>query len=274
MLFNRLAGILALSFGLVGVTGCAAGAYCVWLVWSRLDRANGKFFDAIDRGLGAVQDRVPVVQQRVKDAKFTTAEITDAVRGWAGKKIQERIVTQLEIEGRVETLSGQLQAAALRLDASTEAVLDVRQVIELGQSLGASVDPASTDEVLDQLALLRGKVQQAQQTVDEVRRFAAPGEGESLEDRLVRVAGLLARILLTLSDADRRLDDFAARLSEVRADARQLKERTSRYLLLGSVACYALLNTSQHERKWCGARFTGKPRRFDYPPLSLFLGGI
>jgi len=241
MLFNRLAGILALSFGLVGVAGCAAGAYCVWLVWSRLDRANGKFFDAIDRGLGAVQDRVPVVQQRVKDAKFTTAEITDAVRGWAGKKIQERIVTQLEIERRVETLSGQLQAAALRLDASTEAVLDVRQVIELGQSLGASVDPASTDEVLDQLALLRGKVQQAQQTVDEVRRFAAPGEGESLEDRLVRVAGLLARILLTLSDADRRLDDFAARLSEVRADTRQLKERTSRYLLLGSVACYALL---------------------------------
>src|SRR5262245_58908450 len=30
------------------------------------------------------------------------------------------------------------------------------------------------------------------------------------------------------------------------------------------------LNTSQQERKWCGARFTGKPRRFDYPALSHF----
>src|SRR5438105_794586 len=117
MFMNRVAGILAVVLGVLGVAGCAAGAYCVWLVASRLDRANDTVFEAIDRGLGAVQDRVPVVQQRVRDSKVTTAEITEAVRGWAGKKVQDRVVSELEIERRVEKLSGQLQAADLRLEA-------------------------------------------------------------------------------------------------------------------------------------------------------------
>src|SRR5262245_65913206 len=117
MLFNRLAGILALSFGLVGVTGCAAGAYCVWLVWSRLDRANGKFFDAIDRGLGAVQDRVPVVQQRVQDAKFTTAAVTDAVRGWAGYTRSAPRGTRVAPAGGVGRARGRLAAAWRGWDA-------------------------------------------------------------------------------------------------------------------------------------------------------------
>lgn len=241
MFFHRAAGLLALAFGLVGVAGCAAGAYGVRLSWSRLDRANAKVFDAIDRGLGAVQDQVPTLRERVEDSKVTTAEITEAVQAWAAKKVRNQVVSELEVELRVERLAGHLQAAELRLDASTEAVLDVRRVIELGQSLGAGVDPASTDEMLELLAALRGEVHQAQQAVDEVRRFATPGPGESITDKLARVAKVLARILLTLSDVDRRLNQFAARLSDARADARQQKEQTTRYLLWGSVVCYGLL---------------------------------
>src|SRR5688572_12293027 len=102
----RVAAILALAFGVVGVAGCAAGTYGVWLVWSRLDRANDKVFEVVDRGLGVVQDRVPVVQQRVSDSKVATADITEAVREWATKKAQDRIISQLQIEGRAEKLSG------------------------------------------------------------------------------------------------------------------------------------------------------------------------
>ena len=114
-------------------------------------------------------------------------------------------------------------------------------MIELGQSLGARVDPTSMNELLELLAVLRGKVQEAEQAVEEVRQFATPDPGEAIEDRLARVAKVLARVLLTLSDIDRRLDRFAARLTEVRAEARQLKERTSRYILWGSVVGYGLL---------------------------------
>jgi hypothetical protein len=241
MLFHRASAILALALGVVGVAGCAAAAYGVWLVASRLHRANDQVFDAIDRGLGSVQDRLPLVQQRVRDSKITTAEITEAVGAWTAKKVQDRIVSQLEIESRTEKLSAQLQAAELRLDASTEVVLDVRRVIELGQNLGARVDPASTDEVLGLLASLRGTAQQAEQAVDGVRRFATPAAGESVEDRLARVAKVLARILLTLVEVDRRLDEFATRLAEVRGAARQSRARTSNYITLWSVVCYGLL---------------------------------
>jgi len=241
MLFHRVAAVLILALGVIGVAVCAAGAYGVWLMGSRLDRANDKVFDAVDRGLGVVEDRVPVVRQRVKDSKVTTSEITDAVRGWAGKAAQDRIASQLEIESRAEKLSGHLRAADLRLEASADAVRDVRQMLELGQSLGARVDPTSTDAVLEMLAAVRGTVQQAERAVDGVRGLASPGGGESVEDRLSRVATVSARVLLTLSEVDRRLDDLAARLSEIRAAARQLQATTSHDIVLASAVCYGLL---------------------------------
>lgn len=190
---------------------------------------------------GAVEDRVPAVQRRVKNAKITTGEITDAVQTWATKKVRDRVVLELDVESRVERLSGHLQTVDVRLEASTASVLEVRRVIELGQSLGSRVDPSSTDVLLELLALLRGEVREAEQAVDEVRNFATPAPGETIEGRLLRVAKVLARILVTLSNVDRRIDHFAAKLSEVRAEAWQLKERTSRYILLGSVVCYGIL---------------------------------
>jgi hypothetical protein len=190
--------------------------------------------------LEAVEGRVPVVRKRVRESKVTTEELTAGVREWAATKAQDRVVERLEIERRTEKLSGQLRVVDLRLEASTEAVRDVRRVLDLAQGLGARVDPASTDEVLELLASLRGSVQQAEGAVDGVRGFATPG-GESVGDRLTRVAKLLARILLTLSEVDRRLDDLAARLAAARADARQLKTRTSTAIVLGAGVCYGLL---------------------------------
>ena len=89
MLFRRLVGILALTFGLVGVAACGAGAYGVWLVQSRLNRANDKVFDAADRGLSAVQDRIPIAQERVREAKITTDEVAGASAG--GRQQKRRI---------------------------------------------------------------------------------------------------------------------------------------------------------------------------------------
>jgi hypothetical protein len=241
MFFQRTAAILAMMLGVVGVLGCAAGAYYVWVVSVRLESANDKVFDAIDRALGRVQARLPVVQQRVRDAKVTTSEVAEVVRAWTAKKIEDRVVSKLEIESRVETLAGHLQAADLRLDASTEAVLDLRRVIEFGQTLGAHLDPASTDRVVALLASLQGTLQEAEQTVDQIRSFTNTGPGESFEDRLVRIARLVARIVLTLSDVDQRLEDLTTWVGDLRDNARQLNARTSHYILLGAIVCYVIL---------------------------------
>ena len=240
MFFRRVVGLFALVFGLVGVIACGAGAYGVWRVQSRLNRANDKVFGAVDRGLATVQERIPVAQQRVRQAKLTTDEITEGLRGWATKKAQERVVEKLEIDRRATQLAGQLQAVDLRLEASTMAVRDVRQLLELGQELGASVDPTSTDEVLELLASLRGSLNEAEQTVAEVREFASP-DRESPEERLIRLAKLLVRVLATIADVDSRLDKCSARVSELRAEAQERKERTSTTILRVALVSYGLL---------------------------------
>lgn len=241
MLLKRVAAVLALVFGIAGMAVCLAGAYGVWQVQSRLDRANDRVFDAVDRSLEVVQDRMPIVQQRVKESKITTDEVTGAIREWAAKKSRDRIVSELEIESRVEKLSGHLQAADLRLEASRETVRDVRVLLELAHGLGARANPASTDAVQELLVSLQDKLQQAERALDGVRKFAAAAGDESVEDRRAQVVKLLVRIQLTLGDVDRRLDDFAARLSEAQAEAREAKARTSHFIVWGSVACYGLL---------------------------------
>jgi hypothetical protein len=238
MLVKRVSAMLALAFGMAGMVGCLAGAYAVWLVESRLDRANHRLFDAVDRSLEVVQARMPIVQQQLSEWKVTTTEVGAAVREWGTKKAQDRIVSQLQIGSRVEKLSGHLQAADLRIEASREAVRDVRRVLEVGQGLGVQVNPASTDAVQELLVSLQDTLQQAARAVDGVRKLAIP---DRVEEGQAQVAKLLARILLTLSEVDRRLDHFAARLSEVRTEAQQGRARTSHYIVLGSVVCYGLL---------------------------------
>lgn len=240
MLIRRVIGLVALVFGLVGVVACSAGAYGAWWTQSRLNRANDKVFAAVDRGFLAVQERIPIAKQRVQQAKLTTDEITEALRGWATKKAQERVVAKLEIANRAERLSGHLQAVDLRLDASTMAVRDVRRLLEVGQDLGASVDPAATDDVLALLALLKSTLNETERTVAEVRAFAAPDRA-SPEEQLIRLAQLLVRVLATFVEVDSRLDQCSARLSGLRAEAQQLKERTSTTILRVALVCYGLL---------------------------------
>src|SRR5262245_24245337 len=98
MLLMRLVGLLALALGLVGVTACAAGAYGVWKVQSRLNRANEKVFAAVDHGFAAAQERVPTVQERVKQAKITTDDLSDALRDWTKREARERVTAKLEID--------------------------------------------------------------------------------------------------------------------------------------------------------------------------------
>src|SRR3954463_5900089 len=83
MLLRRGVGILAVALGLAGVSACVASAYAVWRVQARLQRANDLAFDAVDRGLTAVQERVPVVRERVRQSKVTTQDVTTLVRRWA-----------------------------------------------------------------------------------------------------------------------------------------------------------------------------------------------
>jgi hypothetical protein len=84
-------------------------------------------------------------------------------------------------------------------------------------------------------------LQQTEETVDEIRKFAANEEAESEENSSSRVPRLLNRILSTIDEIDTRLDEPVMRLSALQNDARQLKATASAYISLTTIACYALL---------------------------------
>ncbi len=157
------------------------------------------------------------------------------------RRAKEGPVSRLEIENQAEKLAGHFHTADLWLETSAESIQSVQQILELVNSNGALLGPASFEEVLERIASLRSTLQQIEQTVDGIREFAADKEGESEDNRLSRVSKLLGRILATIGEIDTRLENAVTRLSELQIQAGQLKATTSTYILVASVACYVVL---------------------------------
>jgi DNA repair ATPase RecN len=178
---------------------------------------------------------------RVKESKITTTEIGQALRDWGTGTAKERLVSQRDIESRAEKLAEHLEIADSWLETSEESIRSVQQLLELANSIGAPLDPASLEEMLETLTSLRSTLQKTHRTVDGIREFTANKEGESEENRLSRVTRLLGRILVTIGDIDTRLEETATRLSELQTDARQLKDRISNYIMLTVLGGYLVL---------------------------------
>jgi hypothetical protein len=241
MLFRRVAAVFILAFGLLGLAACAAGGYAVWWSEARLQRANDRVFALIDQGLVSVEDRVRRTQQRVEQSRITTSEITQGLQAWASLQAKDRLAARFDLETRTEKLSGQLRAADQWMEASTDSVRDIQQALELARSLGAEVDPASLNEAIVTLAGIRGKLQEAEQSVDEIRGFATAVGGGSDESRVARVLRLLARVVVTITEIAPRLDRLAARIADTRTDAQQGKAKTSAYILWTAIGCTVIL---------------------------------
>jgi DNA repair ATPase RecN len=239
MFLKRVAGLLAIVVGLLGVLACLAGAYTVWRITTRLHDANEKVFTAVDKGLVFAQDRVRSVKKRVERAKITTTEIDQKVRDWAKQAAKERLTAQLEIDIAAEKLARHIVAADAWLETSADSVRNIQEVMALGNSLGASMDPASFDEMLDKIAALRTRVQEAEQTVDQIHDFGASKDDES--SRLARITKLVARTVVTITDVDSLLDRSVNRLGELRTDAAELKGRIDNRITWGSIIGFVIL---------------------------------
>jgi hypothetical protein len=241
MQFKRVIAFLALVLGFLGVVACVAGIYVAWSLGSRIEQANEKVFATLDKGLDAAQDRLRGVQKRVGESKVTAMEIQQYLRDWSKRRAGERLVSHLEIDSRADKLAGRLQTADVWLETSTESIRGIQQVMELGNSLGADMEPASVEEIVAKLASLRSALQQTQRTVEEIREATAARESDSEDTRVSRVTKLVGRTLLALSDIDTRLENSVARLSDMRANARESKARMSNYILLTTIGCSLLL---------------------------------
>ena len=228
--------------GALGVGVCVAAAVVVWLICSRLSQVNDRAFDRIDTALAASRDRVLDAQKRVQESKITTEDVRQGVENWARREATERLTSRLDLENKIGRLASGLQEADRWLEVSGASLQGVQQAMEVADSLGAPADATRLDLLLEKLGALRSQFKQSIETVDAIRaRVDQATEGETLEERISRLAQLALRVVATLSDIDSRLGQFADGIVATQAKGQQLKGRTHSYIVTAQICAMALL---------------------------------
>jgi hypothetical protein len=239
MLLNKILAILALVFGGLGIVVCLAGSYAVWRIGSRLEQTNEHLAELVDNGLSAVQARVAGVQKRVAESRITAQDFANILEEQAKRQIKDQLVVKLELEQRTEGLSKRLDAASHWLDLSSESIRNLQRLVEVGKSLGASLNTSSLNDLLERLATSQKALEQAIQQLQDIRTSVLADESD--ENRRTRIATLLARILVTISDVDDKLGKGVERLEELQTLTRQAKDKVSRDINIATMVGHAIL---------------------------------
>ncbi len=240
--FTRLVHLVTVSIGVLGVAVCIAAGVVVWLTGARLMQANEHVFNRVDVALAAGRDRVLDVQKRVQESKITTEDVRQGVENWARREGSQRLASRPEVDLSVDRLAQGLRQADSWLELSGASLQTVQQALELARALGASADAAVVDPLLERLAALRRQLAQSTETVDAIReRVDRAAEGETLEERISRLAQLALRVVATLSEIDSRLGQFADGFVATQARGRQLEAQTHRYIVMGRIGALLLI---------------------------------
>ena len=195
-----------------------------------------------DKSLAAVKDRILGVQRRVQELKITTDDVVQGLRNWTQKATSERLVRRLAVAEKAEQLAKGLQQADQWLEMSQVAIQGVQQALELGSSMGAPVDDALAEPLLERLASLRSQLQKASEMVAGIRsRAAAIAEGASLEERIHQAVQLALRVVATLGESDSRLGEFADKFSEARTKGQHLKSKTHACIFIAQMGVVLLI---------------------------------
>jgi hypothetical protein len=177
------------------------------------------------------------VQKRVQDSKITTEDVRQGVEDWARREATQRLASRPEVENKVERLALGLRQADVWLEMSGTSIQAVQQAFEL-----ASADATVADPLLERLTDVRGRLKQATETVEAIRdRVVQAAEGESLEERIRRLAELALRVVATLGEIDSRLGQFAERFVTAQARGQERKDRTHNYIVMGKVCALVLI---------------------------------
>ena len=135
-----------------------------------------------------------------------------------------------------------LRQADLWLEMSGASIQGVQQALEIGSSLGAPVDAALVDPLLERLGALRRQLKQSTETIDGIREhLATTAEGKSLEERINQIAQLALRLVATLGEIDSRLGQFADRLADTQTKGQHLKKKTHFYIVTAEICAVLLI---------------------------------
>lgn len=213
---------LALSVGLVGFVVCVAVGVATWFVGARVHLAADEVFGAVDGALAAVERRVVQTHERTESLVLTTQGMEEEVRNWLQAEIPARVGAKIDVEQQAERLAAGLDQVDHWLELAESSVQLVQQALEVGSSLGASIETEPVERLLEELTRIRTQLAEADEPVERIRGWASEaGDEELREERFGQIAQLAVRVTATLGLIDTALERIESRLSEIRTATRQ-----------------------------------------------------
>jgi hypothetical protein len=229
----------SLVLSVLALLACLAGAVGVWVVKGRADRVVTAVFTAADDAFEFMDSRLALVRERVDSSR----EQVDGLAARAQRLQAMDAEPEARAEGEslrfaLDTLVGELHAAEGWLD-SIEAI--ARGVHSAASSLAqsqAQSQNASAGVRAERVAHLASDLAVAINRLDVLRAELL----EMRENRLL-AREFAAMMIAAAADLDtrfanlaRHIDEFAMRVSEVRADSIEADKRVHRWITFTAIA--------------------------------------
>ncbi|MBX3425298.1 MAG: hypothetical protein KF688_06425 [Pirellulales bacterium] len=240
---SRSPGRLALSLlGLAGMIACLVGAGGAWFGKAQLQRAVDGMGARVDESLGRVEGRVERIRKLADEAKLDLQDLEQRLADWSRREAGDRVAERLDLAERSARLADGARQQQSLLAGCRDALLLVHQSLELGARFGLAVDADVVDELLDRLAKLDERLEDAVASATSLgARFGDEGPDVLDEDRLRQAGTIAAKLLATSGAVDEGLAAFSERLDRCREAVAGLSGQVNRRLTAAAVAATLLL---------------------------------
>jgi hypothetical protein len=231
---------LLLCLGALGMGLSVAAGLGVWYFESRINHAREQVYRRVDEAFIAIRGRLEEVESLAARSKITLEEVEERLRERTRDAATQRVATKFDVEGKVEQLAVSLQKTEEMLALSQETVAHVRQLLEVGDELGFGWNASSVDPLLARLAELKADLTRAGDTAESLRQRLDEDSGEKTPaGRLEQAATIVARLVVTLGQLDRRLATLEGSLTDLQ---RSMRDRSAQgHARLIAVAAVATL---------------------------------
>jgi hypothetical protein len=241
---RRLAGVLAILLGGVGVLACLGGFVGTWVFQARTDAMIGKATERVDVALSTLEERGRQANERI-------ANIRDSVRG-LDDRVQQRVAELRDIPTDeapdIDEIERQLYA---RLQLGRDwigfvqtGVDVVEQFLQMLNStfLFLQEESKTRADVVTAVHAGHDEIEEAFTLVDEVRiHLGNIRAHRNLDESARQIETLSSRIDASLENVQRYGEDFEAALVQLRTDVASLGSRIRRQLVVVAVTANLLL---------------------------------
>ncbi len=235
---TRRAALILL--GGLGTILCLAGIVGVWMLESRLNRVRQQLASAAADTLEYLDHQSTAARVVVSEAKLTVGEVEERLSKWTREEIVDRAGEQLELEGRLERLTGAVEGAQ-RTAVNIEQGLDsVKRVFVVAGELGLPFTGETADSLASRLAAVRSEIDAVAGTMTELRHQLAVDDESNEQGGIAQAVKLAGRFVATFGRVDKGLDEFAADLATLQGQLTQVASRT-RWKILAAATLATLL---------------------------------